>query len=108
MSLAIASVVVDSTDTLTLARFWSDLLGAPIADGATADWATVTSAPPLSFALVPDKNPGKNVLHVDLATTDPAAEVDRAVGLGAKRVTDHDGWTTLADPEGNLFDIAGL
>lgn len=105
MSLAIASVVVDSADALVLARFWSELLGAPVDDGATADWASVAATPSLGFARVPDRTPGKNVLHLDLASTSPAAEVDRAIGLGAKRIADYDGWTTLADPEGNLFDI---
>ena len=36
-------------------------------------------------------------------------EVARAVGLGAKQVADFAEygavWTTLADPEGNVFDI---
>ncbi len=105
MSLAIVNVVVDSTDALALARFWSELLGAPIDDGATAAWASVAATPSLGFAHVPDRTPGKNVLHLDLASATPAAEVDRAIGLGAKRVAEFDGWTTLADPEGNLFDI---
>ncbi|MBL7492381.1 VOC family protein [Frankia sp. AgB1.9] len=107
MSLAIASVVVDCSDALALARFWSELLGAPIDDGASSDWATVAATPPIGFARVPDRTPGKNALHLDLAAADPVAEVDRAIGLGAKRVADHSVWTTLADPEGNLFDIVG-
>jgi predicted enzyme related to lactoylglutathione lyase len=61
------------------------------------------------FIQVPDPTPGKNRVHVDLVADDRAAEVDRLVGLGAQVVAelDEDGsrWTTLADPEGNLFDV---
>ena len=39
-------------------------------------------------------------------------EVDRLVGLGAKRLDEYDEyavhWITFADPEGNLFDLAEL
>ena len=39
-----------------------------------------------------------------------AAEIDRLVGLGAKRLDEHTEygahWITLADPEGNVFDVA--
>jgi hypothetical protein len=107
MSLTIATVVVDSADPLALARFWSDLLGAPVADGASSDWAAVAATPPVGFARVADRTPGKNALHLDLTAADLPAEVDRAIGLGAKRIADYDGWTTLADPEGNVFDIVG-
>jgi len=47
---------------------------------------------------------------VDLASEDRRAEVERAVAAGATRVGDFDEygtvWTTLRDPEGNVFDIA--
>jgi hypothetical protein len=108
MALTVSTVVVDAANPLALASFWSELLAVPVADGATADWAIVRATPLLGFALVGDRTPGKNVLHLDLAAADPAAEVDRAIGLGAKRIADHDGWTTLADPEGNLFDVIGI
>jgi predicted enzyme related to lactoylglutathione lyase len=61
------------------------------------------------FIHVPDRTPGKNSVHVDLHTPDVPAAVARATALGAKPVADFDEygavWTTLADPEGNLFDI---
>jgi uncharacterized glyoxalase superfamily protein PhnB len=41
--------------------------------------------------------------------TDIQAEVERAVSLGATKVADFDEygtrWTTMTDPEGNVFDI---
>ena len=68
----------------------------------------------LAFQKVEDPTPGKNRLHLDLeaGAGERQAEVDRLVGLGASVSARHDegegfGWVTLADPQGNLFDIAG-
>lgn len=61
------------------------------------------------FIQVPDRTPGKNSIHLDLHTADLPGAVARAVGLGAEQVADFAEcgavWTTLPDPEGNLFDI---
>jgi len=79
---------------------------------ATADFASVTAdaaGPGWSFARVPEPKSAKNRLHVDLSAPDREAEVERLVGLGARRVTDHaDGdttWTVLLDVEGNEFCV---
>jgi hypothetical protein len=59
-----------------------------------------------------DPRPAKNSLHLDLhvpSVADLPAAVERAVGLGARLVEEHElagqTWRTLADPEGNLFCI---
>ena len=56
--------------------------------------------PVLMFIRVPDKNPGKNVVHLDLRGDDLAAQVRRAVELGAEHVGDFDeygvNWATCA------------
>jgi len=61
------------------------------------------------FIKVPEDRAGKNRPHVDLLSPDYEAEVVRVIGLGAERVDDFDEygtrWTTLSDPEGNVFDI---
>ncbi|GAA5021261.1 VOC family protein [Actinopolymorpha pittospori] len=106
MPVSIATLVVDCDDALKVARFWSELLDASLAQDADQDWATIDTTPQLAFARVPDKTPGKNVIHLDLSTGDSHVAIERAVGLGATRVADHDGWTTLADVEGNVFDVA--
>ena len=111
--LAIAHVTVDCTDAAALAGFYAALLDRPVDPEATGFFATVgrtTGAQPvLMFIQVPDRTPGKNSIHLDLHTTDLPGEVARAVGLGAKQVADFAEygavWTTLSDPEGNLFDI---
>jgi hypothetical protein len=52
----------------------------------------------------------KNRIHLDVMASDPEAEVDRLVELGATRVADIEEygytWTVMADPEGNEFCVA--
>ncbi|HEX4356371.1 MAG TPA: VOC family protein [Pseudonocardia sp.] len=49
--------------------------------------------------------------HLDLYATDPAREIERLVGLGARRVEDWDGYrgdsdfTVLEDTERNRFCV---
>ena len=61
------------------------------------------------FVAVPEPRQGKNRMHLDLVATDLPAEVERAVALGATKIGEFDEygtrWTTLTDPEGNVFDI---
>ncbi|MER7006390.1 VOC family protein [Dactylosporangium sp. NPDC000555] len=114
--LTIENVTVDcSGDASVLAGFYAQLLRREVDPEASDYYATVGRAsgavPVLMFIQVPDRTPGKNSVHLDLHTDDYAGEVARAVALGAKQVDEHDEhgvvWATLADPEGNLFDIAG-
>ena len=114
MSVSLENIVFDCTDAATLAGFWAGVLSSEVDADGNQFFATVNRAgagPTLMFAQVPEPRNGKNRLHVDLAaSTDWAAEVDRLVGLGAKRQSEHDEygthWITLEDPEGNVFDLA--
>jgi len=57
---------------------------------------------------VPEAKTTKNRLHIDLDPDDQAAEVDRVIALGARRVDVGQGdvsWVVLADPEGNEFCV---
>ena len=105
----LSSISFDCADALVVARFWSDVLGRPLPDDASSDYAQLAGAPAFSFVSVPEPKAAKNRVHVDLDVEDLAAEVDRLVGLGATRLRDvEEGgyrWTTLADPEGNEFDV---
>ncbi|GAB2651514.1 VOC family protein [Nocardia goodfellowii] len=113
MTIQIGYITFDADDAAALAGFYADLLGKTVDPDANRHFATVGAragdAPALMFIQVPDKNPGKNVVHLDLASPNRQQQVERAIGLGAKHVGDFDEfgqqWTTLADPEGNLFDI---
>ena len=110
--MKLSAIVFDCRDAATLAAFWSSVLDVPVADGATAEFAQLTGEPAWSFTAVPEPKSTKNRLHVDLeaAGAEAEAEVTRVMALGATRLGDFDEegfrWTTLADPEGNEFDIA--
>jgi hypothetical protein len=113
-NLTLGQIVVDATDAAAVAGFWSRLLDRPVADGANPYFAVVPpapdgSVPALMFLAVPEPRTGKIRLHLDLVSPDQPGQVERAVALGATRVGDFEEygtrWTTLADPEGNLFDI---
>jgi hypothetical protein len=58
---------------------------------------------------VPEGKRAKNRLHLDLRPDDQDAEVERLVGLGARRVDVGQGqevtWVVLADPEDNEFCV---
>ena len=111
--LVIAHVTVDCTHAANLATFYAELLDSQVDDGGSEYFATVGRAagarPVLMFIKVPDRTPGKNSIHLDFRTPDLPAGVARATTLGAKQVADFDEygavWTTMTDPEGNLFDI---
>ncbi|MEU0096762.1 VOC family protein [Kribbella sp. NPDC006257] len=115
MSFTLEHVVFDCTDAATLAGFWAQVLQTQVDAEANEFFATVNKGgdgPALMFIQVPEERTGKNRLHIDFSTGDWAAEVDRVVGLGAKRVGEFDEfgahWVTLADPEGNVFDVAEI
>ena len=63
------------------------------------------------FCRVPEGKTAKNRMHIDLTADDRNAEVARLIDLGATHVDDKDEWgvqwSTMQDPEGNEFCIAG-
>ena len=114
MTIGFGQVVIDSEHADEIAAFWSALLERPVTDGATQFYAMIPASedrtfPALMFLAVPEPRQGKNRMHLDLVATDLQAEVERAVALGATKVADFDEygtiWTTLTDPDGNVFDI---
>jgi predicted enzyme related to lactoylglutathione lyase len=115
MSITLEHVTFDCADATALASFWAAVLKQEVDAGGNEFFATVNKAgdgPALMFIQVPEGRTGKNRLHLDLAAADWAAEIDRLVSLGAKRLDEYDEygahWVTLADPEGNVFDLAEL
>ena len=111
MSVQLNHITFDCTDAARVADFWSSVLGEAVDPGASPDFATITSrtSASLMFVKVPKPKSVKNRVHIDLATVDLDAELDRLTGLGATHIADLDEggtrWTTLADPEGNEFDV---
>jgi predicted enzyme related to lactoylglutathione lyase len=114
VTIGFGQVVIDSQRADEIAAFWSALVERPVTDGANQFYATIPASedgtfPALMFLAVPEPRHGKNRLHLDLVAADLAAEVERAVALGATKVAEFDEygtrWATLTDPEGNVFDI---
>jgi hypothetical protein len=115
MSNSLIAVAVDCADAAALARFWADVLGRQVAEGATSERAVLlpdagdTSAPRIIFNKVPEPKVVKNRLHLDVVSTSYDAEVERLLSLGAQKLRDLQRgkirWTTFADIEGNEFDL---
>lgn len=117
MSARVANITVDCHDVLAVARFWSAVLGRPLDEGSTEDWAAIggtdleRARPAWFFERVPERKVAKNRLHVDLVDPDPGV-MDRLVQLGATVVDEHElgagghRWWVLQDPEGNEFCVA--
>lgn len=108
MTSLVRHITIDCADAYGLARFWSEVLGAPLSDDdAPGDPEAVVEAPgaALLFIRVPEPKRVKNRLHLDLQPQDRTRdqEVERLLALGARLVADHRepdgrGWVTLADP----------
>jgi hypothetical protein len=114
MGSVLREVVIDCEDPRGVARFWSEVLGWPLGeDERGLCWVSSTGepwAPPpvLVFVPVPEPKTVKNRLHLDVNPTgcDQPEELERLLGLGARRVDVGQGdvpWVVLADPEGNEF-----
>jgi predicted enzyme related to lactoylglutathione lyase len=108
-TITLTHVTFDCADAEKLSGFWSEVLGRPVKDGASAEFAVIDGSPGWMFLQVPEGKTAKNRVHPDLSTTDLPGAVERVTALGATHVADHteDGstWTTLTDPEGNEFDL---
>jgi hypothetical protein len=113
MTLRIQCLVVDCHEPGAVAGFWEAALGwrrtyetaDQIVLEPPAGSAEDGVAPDLLFVRVPDPEPGKNRLHLDLRPEDQVREVERLITLGAERVSvgqpEDVPWVVLADPEGN-------
>jgi predicted enzyme related to lactoylglutathione lyase len=114
MSSTMFGVSFDAQDAKVVADFWAAALGRTVSEDADRDNAVVEELEPgpngsrIGFHRVPEPKTVKNRMHVDLITTDFGNEVERLIGLGATKLNEiraggH--WVTLADPEGNEFDV---
>jgi hypothetical protein len=110
MSISIYGTSFDAADAAAIAAFWGEALGRAVNPGATRESASLaapegTDDLPIMFHGVPEAKTVKNRLHLDLITTDFDVELARLRKLGATEVATFERWTTLADPEGNEFDL---
>jgi len=113
MSSNVFGVSFDAHDAQAAAGFWAAVLRRTVADGANGDNATINADPTvpgsrIGFHRVPETKTVKNRMHFDLITTDFDTEISRLTGLGATKLNEIKNgahWATLADPEGNEFDV---
>jgi predicted enzyme related to lactoylglutathione lyase len=114
MVSAVFGVSFDAHDAAAVAHFWAAALGRTVADGADSDSAAIeadgtdASAVRIGFHRVPEGKSVKNRMHFDLISTDFDTEKDRLHALGATTLNEVKAgghWATMADPEGNEFDL---
>jgi len=122
MTSKFTELAIDCADPSGLARFWCAVLdyqvqqeddgfiaiGSPMAPEGKNRLGPVP--PALTFAHVPEGKIVKNRVHLDVNPTDCSQdeEIARLIGLGATVLNDNRpefSWVTLADPEGNEFDV---
>lgn len=101
-------VVIDTSEPVSLAAFYSELLGLPVTY-TSADWVVIAAndaTSGIAFQLAPDHRPptwpdpaGPQQFHLDVMVDDVAAATPKAVALGARQVGD----TVFTDPAGHPF-----
>jgi len=114
MTSRLANIAIDAIEPRLVADFWAAALGWRIVE-EEADIVSVEpldgAGPGIDVARVPERKTIKNRLHLDLRAdgSTQQLEVERLIGLGARRVDVGQGsdvsWVVLADPEGNEFCV---
>ncbi|QPP09219.1 VOC family protein [Streptomyces bathyalis] len=115
--LRIGSVVLGVSDVRRAVAFWTEALGYVPRDEVEDTWAVLVAehGPGAQLSLGLSETPVQKYprIHLDLYAgdaADQAAEVERLVSLGARRVdwdlypADAD-FVVLADPDGNRFCV---
>ena len=117
-SLRIGSVVVNVSDVPAAMAFWSQALDYRPRYEPDPDWVILESrdgrGPNLSLNLGETRPAETPHIHLDLYAHDQPAEVERLLGLGARRVEDWPypdpeeedfDYVVLEDPDGNRFCV---
>ncbi len=114
VTVSFAALSIDCVDAVALAEFWGRALGRPVSPGKVAGDMAVEvtgpeSGPRLILHGVSEVERINNRFRPILFTEDYEAEIQRLTGLGAKPgnevVLPELKMNTLADPEGNQFDL---
>src|SRR5215472_2420580 len=123
VSLSFAALTIDSADPAALADFWGKALGRLVSPGVVAgDTAVDATGPEAGPRMIlhnpPEPKTAKNSIHPVLVTDHHDEEIERLTTLGARPLNEINvppaalppgvaavRQTTLADPEGNEFDL---
>ena len=111
--LRIGSIVWGVRDVPGAIRFWSEALHYRPLREPSPDWAILVPqtgpGPQLAITQVTSQAQDHQRHHLDLYAEDAGAEVDRLLGLGARRVDwrypPGADYVVLADPDGNTFCV---
>jgi len=111
--LRIGSIVWGVRDVPRAIAFWSAALGYRPLREPSDDWAILVPAEgagqQLAITVVTSRAEDHQRHHMDLYAEDAAAEVERLLGLGARRVDwrypPGADYVVLADPDGNRFCV---
>ena len=113
-------ICVDCADPWTLGHWWAEVLGYRVRPHGPDDLAALRvqgierpeddpaiavdpvdgTGPTFFFNRVAEAKRVKNRVHVDVY-----GDVDELVHHGATLLDRHEGWTVMADPEGNEFCV---
>jgi predicted enzyme related to lactoylglutathione lyase len=111
----LAWIQIDCTDPLSLAAFWSEVLGVEIGRSLEdpVQYLSLAAASPegplVTFQRVPEVKSVKNRLHFDVTVDDVEYATARIESLGGGRLPTEDfsedgfSWRVMVDPEGNEF-----
>jgi catechol 2,3-dioxygenase-like lactoylglutathione lyase family enzyme len=109
MGIRIGSTVVNCADLETMTDFWSEALGLEPNHRNPEDDFRILRGERVNMSLQLADTPitARDQMHFDLYSDDPAAQVERLIGLGATHVRDcpKDHYVVLTDPEGNEFCV---
>jgi hypothetical protein len=115
-ALTLGAVNISCSDPSLLADFWASATGGTVSGGDDGPRYVIPAPGGIPFFLQPttEEHPGSTTMHLDLTAAPGRREVEvqRLTSLGAVRQWDVLGevpwvdWTTMADPEGNLFCVA--
>ncbi|MFD0855663.1 VOC family protein [Actinomadura adrarensis] len=106
--LRLRALVIDSVDPERLVAFWSELLGKPVVSRTGPYvWLESDRGLTVGFQKVLERKSGKNRVHFDVESPDPASERPRIEALGGRYLTEYAdaGFLVMADPEGNEFCV---
>jgi hypothetical protein len=112
--LTIGTIVLGVNDVARSTTFWHEALGYVPREPGDDTWVTLApaSGPGALLSLMLSETPVQDHprIHLDLYAENQAAEVERLVSLGARRVDwdlypDDPDFIVLEDPDGNRFCV---
>lgn len=110
--IRIGSIVIDCTDFPKMFAFWQEALHYIPREPPSEGWVVLKDpegrGPNVSLGKTPEGPLNDYRIHLDLYTPDWKGEVERLIGLGAtlkEPAKPGRDFVTLADPDGNLFDV---